>query len=331
MMVGEALAEDCSQLWPKLGAMLGLNSSGGDKEDVAGGRACPPLLALITGCLCLLGAARSVTRSADWASEMQVYRSALFVCPLSAKALTNYAVLCAQDSRSLKQSFHNCLAAAHTALDVHSGQLAAHINTGVVHTKLSGRLLHAIWHYRQATRLPTWESGRGKAQGYYGVTMLDWLHGLKLEASAASVDKNGTELEIESQEATELAAESSKNELSSLVASAESFIMRDALQALDDALNQGFEPPSVLLARARAALSIENSDLELDLARRCLELGKAKVEHERSLSPDVPHSDSASLLDLCETLAEVYMRLGQHERAQGSRVCVNNEKDKQNN
>jgi hypothetical protein len=41
----------------------------------------------------LLASIRVVTRNSDWNSEVEIYRSALDVCPHSVKALTNYATL----------------------------------------------------------------------------------------------------------------------------------------------------------------------------------------------------------------------------------------------
>ena len=96
-----------------------------------------PLLLFLSFC-CLMGTFRIITRNEDWNSEPRIYQSALRVCPLSAKALTNFAVLCATEKNTDElggggwngQSFSNCLAAAHAALQVYESQYAAHINAG---------------------------------------------------------------------------------------------------------------------------------------------------------------------------------------------------------
>ena len=104
----------------------------------------PQPLLLFLSSVCLLGAIRIFARNDDWNSEPRIYQSALRVCPLSAKALTNFAVLCATAKTVSAgrdqliwgwdgQSFSNCLAAARTALHVYAGQYTAHINAGKMH------------------------------------------------------------------------------------------------------------------------------------------------------------------------------------------------------
>lgn len=96
-----------------------------------------PLLLFLSLC-CFMGILRIITRNEDWNSEPRIYQSALRVCPLSAKALTNFAVLCATENNNGEvgggawngQSFSNCLAASNAALQVYRGQYAAHINAG---------------------------------------------------------------------------------------------------------------------------------------------------------------------------------------------------------
>lgn len=320
MLAGELLVEDSKGVWALAWRLLDKSMAAvvvvNKVKSSATNTPPQPYLLLYFFCaiLCSLGALRTVVRNSDWASEMQVYRSALFVCPLSAKALTNYAVLCAQHEPTLRHSFHNCLAAAHSALDVYDGQFAAHVNVGVVHQRLTNHALHAVWYWKQGANVPSVQStGRAKALGYYGTVMLDWLHQLK-NATAGS---QGFHQDIR----TSVPAWNSWGEGNhlALVASAEQFIAQDAIASLDQAFRMGFEPPSALLARGKAALKYQP---DYDLARRCFELGRAKVLHERSQSPDAPLADTAPLLDLCLGLGEALLRLGQHAGARDAFACA---------
>ena len=318
MLAGELLVEDSKGVWALASRLVdGFVAAVAVVKVKSSATNTPqPYLMLYFFCaiLCSLGALRTVVRNSDWASEMQVYRSALFVCPLSAKALTNYAVLCAQHEPTLRHSFHNCLAAAHSALDVYDGQFAAHVNVGVVHQRLTNHALHAVWYWKQGANVPSVQSiGRAKALGYYGTVMLDWLNQL----NNATAGSQGFYQDIR----TSIPAWNlwGEGDHLALVASAEQLIAQDAMSSLDQAFRLGFEPPSALLARGKAALKYQQ---DYDLARRCFELGRAKVLHERSQSPDAPLADTAPLLDLCLGLGEALLRLGQHIGARDAFACA---------
>jgi hypothetical protein len=225
-------------------------------------------LTIIAGIFCFLGTARIVSRNLEWGSEIAVYQSALAVCPLSAKALANYAMLCANDDSSLQNNFHNCLGAVKSAVDVYSGQHAAFINAGVVQSKLLGRSLHAIHEWsRVADSNDGGHSLQSKALGYYGKQLLEW---------------------IEQQDGP-------------LAQAALPWISEHAVVAIDKALRMGFEPPNVLLARGSAALVRK----DYDLARRYLMLTRDKIRASNLLAPDAPQADGASLSLVCPLLRQL--------------------------
>jgi len=118
-----------------------------------------------TCAVCLLFAARVLSRNMDWNSESQIYASALRVCPLSAKALTNYAVL----HNDLKHS-HNAAAAALSSVEIFDNQAPAWINAGVVQQRI-GYLARSAWYYEQAILQ---NRGSGRMWGYLGSVLYEW-------------------------------------------------------------------------------------------------------------------------------------------------------------
>lgn len=313
-IAAELLAVDFLHLWPAVppslepisavifspkGIFGGSEKVGNkNKTNVNLKEKLPPSLALFMFILCSLSTVRIISRNADWASEMQIYRSALDVCPLSAKALTNFAVLCANDQATMEENFHNCLAASYTALDVYNKQYAAYINAGVVHTKLTGRTLWALWYWSLAGGARG-GSLQGKANGYYGSILLEWMAQQNITATIEDSTAYGlSPLEIKEQ--------------------SDRFIIQDALRALDDGITRGFTPPSILLARGSVALDVG----DYEIARRCLDGARLQLLHSRSSGFDAPQSDHAPLSDVCSRLGLATLRLGLVDEASAAYECA---------
>ena len=105
--------------------------------------------------LSVLAMVRVVTRNLDWNSELKIYESALEVCPLSAKALGNYAVLSLRDT-----TIHRSLISALTATDVYKEQAPAFLNTGVVLQRL-GFHARSVWYFEQSLDRRGGQRGKG--------------------------------------------------------------------------------------------------------------------------------------------------------------------------
>jgi protein O-mannosyl-transferase len=115
--------------------------------------------------ICLVFGVRIITRNRDWNSESQIYESALRVCPLSAKALTNYAVL-HMDSGNV----HNAAAAAISSVEIFDDQSPAWLNAGVVQQRL-GYFARGAYYYEKSLLKSRASS---KMWGYLGATYYEW-------------------------------------------------------------------------------------------------------------------------------------------------------------
>jgi tetratricopeptide (TPR) repeat protein len=120
---------------------------------------------LFTAAVCAMFSVRVFTRNRDWNSEAQIYKSALQVCPLSAKALTNYAVLHMSPGQ-----FHNSVAAALASVEVYGEQSPAWLNAGVAQQRL-GFQARSAWYYDRSLHL---NRGSSKMLGYLGVSLYEW-------------------------------------------------------------------------------------------------------------------------------------------------------------
>jgi tetratricopeptide (TPR) repeat protein len=78
----------------------------------------------------VLFALRVISRNNDWNSEIQIYKSALEVCPLSVKALTNYASLVLAEGRK-----EESVLVAETAVALYIGQRGAYVNLGIAYDR----------------------------------------------------------------------------------------------------------------------------------------------------------------------------------------------------
>ena len=123
------------------------------------------LLCLLVLPMCALFGIRIVTRNTDWNREISIYRSALEVCPLSVKALTNYGVLALSEGRTTE-----ALVTLKTAISVHHEMKAAHVNLGLAQQRV-GDLLGSIASFETAK---TMYADDGKAYSYLGALLLQW-------------------------------------------------------------------------------------------------------------------------------------------------------------
>ena len=115
--------------------------------------------------MCALFGIRIVTRNTDWNREISIYRSALEVCPLSVKALTNYGVLALSEGRTTE-----ALITLKTAISVHREMKAAHVNLGLAQQRV-GDLLGSISSFETAKAM---YADDGKSYSYLGALLLQW-------------------------------------------------------------------------------------------------------------------------------------------------------------
>ena len=136
--------------------------------DGSGGLGLPAygvMMCLLVLPMCALFGVRIVTRNTDWNREISIYRSALEVCPLSVKALTNYGVLALSEGRTTE-----ALVTLKTAISVHREMKAAHVNLGLAQ-QVVGDLLGSITSFETAKAM---HADDGKSYSYLGALLLQW-------------------------------------------------------------------------------------------------------------------------------------------------------------
>jgi tetratricopeptide (TPR) repeat protein len=235
-----------------------------------------PLYVLIT-CICALFAVRVVTRNSDWNSELQIYESALTVCPLSAKALTNYAVLSMRDN-----TIHKSLIAALSGTDIYKEQAPAYLNTGVVMQRL-GYHARSTWYYEQA--LVRRGLHAGKTYGYLGGVLYDWsMRNPLIESSVSDTQRppNGNTV-----------------------------LRKMAMNAFGAALHHNFHPP--LLYHSCGSLAIDMGDNQY--AVECFEMALNNTRIARAAASDVPREDLVDEVLTYNQLGHAYNQLGQNQKA----------------
>ena len=229
--------------------------------------------------LSVLAAVRVVTRNLDWNSELRIYESALEVCPLSAKALGNYAVLSLRD-----KALHKSLIAALTATDVYKEQAPAYLNSGVVLQKL-GFHARSVWYYEQS--LERRGGHQGKGWGYLGSSLYEWsLH------------------ERSTLDASESLPAGSLSHPSVL-------LQRMAGDALDEAIRHDFQPPS--LYHTRGSLALDQADL--DYAVNCFEIALRKSLAAKAAASAVPREDLVDEVLTYNQLGNALSQLGRNDEA----------------
>lgn len=114
---------------------------------------------------------RIIRRNVDWKTELNIYSSALEVCPYSIKALANYAMLIAGKSDRYEESLQSAL----TAVKLYPDSPAAVINAGVAYQRLA-HLLPSIETFEFATQF---ETTSGKGMGYISSSLYSWISSIK--------------------------------------------------------------------------------------------------------------------------------------------------------
>lgn len=168
---------------------------------------------------------RVVSRNADWTSEIQIYKSALTVCPNSVKALSNYAML--ELGEGKENSLQTSLTHSEKALFVHPEQPSAFVNAGIALTRLRRNMLGVHYFERSIELRPN----DAKSFGYLAMAYFDWS---MLLAQDVTSDQR-------------------------IVA----VLRNKSITAFDAAFERGFYPPNVL--HSRASLALEQGEFEVTI------------------------------------------------------------------
>ena len=114
-----------------------------------------------------------VVRNGDWASEMNLYSSALKVCPQSLKALTNYALLAIQANK-----LQEAADAAEGAIRIFPNQTAALVNAGIAYQRMD-KFASSVMMFQRCLGV---DPSNSKANGYLGGVLYDWASSLEVNA-----------------------------------------------------------------------------------------------------------------------------------------------------
>jgi tetratricopeptide (TPR) repeat protein len=127
----------------------------------------PKIIRYLIVPVCALATVRILSRNVEWATEMSLFRSALDVCPLSVKALSNYASLTLNEDRS-----PNTLVASDLAAVLYDRHVAARINHAYARQQ-SDNSITSLNYFDEAVAI---NPDAGKAWGASGALM-DSLQG----------------------------------------------------------------------------------------------------------------------------------------------------------
>lgn len=235
MLVAEILMVDNSALWESdhnIGAMIDKNQPSTIIKRVL---SYMDALHLFVLTLSILGSMRIITRNLDWNSEFRIYESALEVCPLSTKALTNYAVL----SGSSQQWTHKSLASALSALDVYKGQSGNFMNVGVVYSRMR-QYARSAWYSEQGLLR---KQRDGKLWGYLGSTYYEWALAIRSKA------KDGQDISQQFQ-----------------------ILQQSASNAMDNAFRNSQAPPSLYHTRGSMALDQQDMTYAIECFQKAIQL-----------------------------------------------------------
>jgi tetratricopeptide (TPR) repeat protein len=105
-------------------------------------------------------AMRIVTRNVDWRTEINMYSSALSVCPRSIKALSNYGMFATS-----RGNFNESIPLLTKAIEIYPDHIAALLNLGVAYNKQNS-LVQSIKNFEAVVPFP--DSSGSKSSGYLG-------------------------------------------------------------------------------------------------------------------------------------------------------------------
>lgn len=236
----------------------------------------------ILALVCMLSTVRVVTRNTDWNSELAIYGSALSVCPLSAKALANYAVLSTRGT-----TIHKAMISVLSATDVYKGQAPAFLNTGVGLKEL-GLLARSVWYFERAGMR---RGGHiGKTYAYLGSALYEWS--LRYPFHIATMSE--TSLRTQSD--------------------ATGVLRNMAMRAMDQAFRNNFALPSLLHARGSLALEIG----DFPRAAECFKSALQKTQAARAAAADVPREDLVDEVLTYNQLGNTYSSMKEYDSAIGA-------------
>lgn len=182
---------------------------------------------------------RVVTRNRDWLDEYSLYKSALSVCPSSAKALSNYGMLLIG-----KGEYREAAEVLQKALELYPAQVSALVNLGIVQNRLDD-FARGVANFDKAIIAGSPSAVlNAKAYGYRGLCLLSWWE--RGNHSDAAVRRQ---------------------------------LLTEASASIDKALEIGWSPPLVLYAKASIASEMGDHELSatlLDVAWRRVQEFRAK-------------------------------------------------------
>jgi tetratricopeptide (TPR) repeat protein len=219
---------------------------------------------------------RVTTRNVDWASEVNIYSSALRVCPRSVKALSNYALLILSKGEIEKGTI-----TALKAVELLPKHTAGLVNGGVAYQRAK-QFLPSIemYEYALGTTLRGENEGSAgassmKAVGYLGNSLYSWANQLNDKVLAKG-------------------------------------IISQAIFWLEEGMRLGFRAPAVLHLAGSAAFDIGNIPMAIKFYESALE--EAEVRRKmRGGSSDVPIEDDINVVYTFNQLGNCYTDLGKIE------------------
>ena len=281
-------------------------------------------LALAVTPLCGFFGVRVVTRNVDWNREISIYRSALEVCPLSVKALTNYGVLALSEGRTTE-----AIVSIQTALSVYPGMKAAHVNLGLAQQRV-GDLLGSIQSFEKAKQVllpfffnrcfspasalfshfffPQLHMDDGKAYSYLGALLLAWS-----SSPGASGSRDAATSSSSSSSLSPLSTSPPPPALDDALAEATSRALRQrAAFNMDAALLLGHDPPALL--HSRGSLAMDDGDYEAAVRYLTAALQKNDAERTKQDAAGTV-TDGVNDAFTLNQLGNAYAGLGKNDEA----------------
>ena len=239
------------------------------------------MLYLLLPLLALCGA-RVYTRNADWCDEKRIFFSALDVCPLSTKAMTNAGMFKLRSGGSDTGNYtgENAepIELLARALSVYNKQSAANINLGIAYLN-DGHFYEAAASYTRSIHIA---GASPKVLGYLGNALSIWA-----ERGGDGVDHD-----------------------------TEQWLRRTASRVLDDALaanSGGHAAPGIILKRALLAKEMGRLVDAAHMIREAI-----STTEEALAQPHLPSQDLVGLAYTYGVLATIYEDLDQIPEAEAA-------------
>lgn len=227
--------------------------------------------------LCLLCIIRVISRNIDWQSEINIYSSALQVCPHSVKALSNYALLVLAKDEVEKGTI-----TALKAIELLPHATAGLVNGGVAYQRVKA-YLPSIELYEKCIGLSLVGGNKnteGGSSGTSGLKALGYL-GNSLYSYANTIDDPIL----------------SKG------------LLTQAIFWLEESIRLGFQAPSILHLAGSAAFDLGNIPLAISFYEKTLMQVKMRAQ-DRHGSNDVPIEDEVNVIYTYNQLGNCYSQIG---------------------